>query len=139
MPSGSCYSSPCDFFADLRASNVMELKNKGNMHADSTIEEALSNDDMAGREAALSFSGEDMTKAAAKRQALQASLFSSCVLSCWGSTMRPASSNVQGQRSCDAEPCRCICASGDGAWEASARQAHHCSACCGMRFCSLSF
>ena len=82
MPSGSCYSSPCDFFADLRASNVMELKNKGNMHADSTIEEALSNDDMAGREAALSFSGEDMTEAAAKRQALQASFFSICVPSC---------------------------------------------------------
>lgn len=50
----------------------MELKTKGNLHADSTIEETLSNDDMAGREAALSFSGEDMTKAAAKRQAQQA-------------------------------------------------------------------
>ena len=58
----------------------MELKNKGNTHADSTIEETLSNDDMAGREAALSFSGEDMTKAAAKRQAQQASIFLSAVL-----------------------------------------------------------
>lgn len=47
----------------------MELKNKSNQAADSTLEENLSSDDVAGREAALSFSGEDMTKAAAKRQA----------------------------------------------------------------------
>ena len=52
---------------DLRASNVMELKNKDKSHADSTIEASLSQRDVAGREAALSFSGEDMTKAAAKR------------------------------------------------------------------------
>jgi hypothetical protein len=65
----------------------MELNIKANTHADSTIEEALSNDDMAGREAALSFSGEDMTKAAAKRQALQALSHIVCVPSCWGSTM----------------------------------------------------
>lgn len=73
----------------------MELKTKGNTHADSTIEETLSNDDMAGREAALSFSGEDMTKAAAKRQAQQASILSA-FLHVGGSTVRPASSVVQG-------------------------------------------
>ncbi len=56
--------------ADLRASNVMELKNKKSLAADSTNETALSGNDVAGREAALSFSGEDMTKAAAKRHAL---------------------------------------------------------------------
>ena len=48
----------------------MELKNKKSLAADSTNETALSGNDVAGREAALSFSGEDMTKAAAKRHAL---------------------------------------------------------------------
>ena len=47
----------------------MELKNKKSLAADSTNETALSGNDVAGREAALSFSGEDMTKAAAKRHA----------------------------------------------------------------------
>ena len=49
---------------------MMELKNKKSLAADSTNETALSGNDVAGREAALSFSGEDMTKAAAKRHAL---------------------------------------------------------------------
>lgn len=52
---------------DLRVSNVMELNTKDKTHADSTVEASLSQDDVAGREAALSFSGEEMTKAAAKR------------------------------------------------------------------------
>ena len=58
----------CCASADLRASNVMELNKKDGSHADSTLEENLSRD-AAGREAALSFNGEDMTKAAAKRYA----------------------------------------------------------------------
>ena len=52
----------------------MELKTKKNLAADSTNEAALSGNDVAGREAALSFSGEDMTKAAAKRHALRLSI-----------------------------------------------------------------
>ena len=51
----------------------MELKNKQNLAADSTNEAALSGNDVAGREAALSFNGEDMTKAAARRHALMLS------------------------------------------------------------------
>jgi len=58
----------CCASADLRASNVMELNKKDGTHADSTLEESLTSD-ANGREAALSFSGEDMTKAAAKRYA----------------------------------------------------------------------
>ncbi len=53
--------------ADLRVSNVMELNTKDKTHADSTMEASLSQNDLAGREAALSFSGEEMTKAAKKR------------------------------------------------------------------------
>ncbi len=53
--------------ADLRISNVMELNTKDKTHADSTMEASLSQNDLAGREAALSFSGEEMTKAAKKR------------------------------------------------------------------------
>ena len=54
----------------------MELKDKkSGSAADSTNEAALSGNDVAGREAALSFSGEDMTKAAAKRHALMPSTF----------------------------------------------------------------
>ena len=53
----------------------MELKDKKKgLAADSTNETALSGNDVAGREAALSFSGEDMTKAAAKRHALVLSI-----------------------------------------------------------------
>ena len=61
---------------DLRVSNIMELKNKDKTHADSTVEASLSQNDLAGREAALSFSGEEMTKAAAKRYL--------CVCFSWG-------------------------------------------------------
>ncbi|CAL5228931.1 g12160 [Coccomyxa viridis] len=53
--------------SDLRISNVMELNTKDKTHADSTMEASLSQNDLAGREAALSFSGEEMTKAAKKR------------------------------------------------------------------------
>ena len=60
----------------------MELKDKKKgLAADSTNEAALSGNDVAGREAALSFSGEDMTKAAAKRHALMLSTFSTEKLS----------------------------------------------------------
>ena len=57
----------CVLRTDLRISNVMELNTKDKTHADSTMEASLSQNDLAGREAALSFSGEEMTKAAKKR------------------------------------------------------------------------
>ena len=55
------------YCTDLRVSNIMELNTKDKTHADSTVEASLSQNDLAGRQAALSFSGEEMTKAAAKR------------------------------------------------------------------------
>ena len=61
-----CRSRSAVRCADLRVSNVMELNTKEG-HADSTNEASLSGNDLAGREAALSFSREDMTKAAKKR------------------------------------------------------------------------
>ena len=66
-PNRSVRSRDAVCCADLRVSNVMELNTKDKTHADSTMEASLSQNDLAGREAALSFSGEEMTKAAKKR------------------------------------------------------------------------